>query len=143
MRGHGWKDSVLRCGLELWTLLWLSRLVYFWCLALMPPQQPENLQTSGKKPLLKLVLGNTGLLQCMVPGRGTHAWLLHGATPMYGEAESQGKGKEGEGRVLHNQRFVCYFIKSSKQLQKAGSWRRLCNMPKVMHGDRTKCRPFC
>lgn len=42
----------------------------------------------------------------MVPGRGTHAWLLHGATPMYGEAESQGKGKEGEGRVLHNQRFV-------------------------------------
>lgn len=53
-------------GLEPQTLLWMSRLPLFWCLILIPPQQPKNLQSRGKEPLLKL--GSTGFLQCMVPG---------------------------------------------------------------------------
>ena len=76
----------------------------------MPPQQPENLQASGKKPLLKPVLGNTGLLQCMVPGRGTHTWLLHVPPQRMEKLREPGKGERGGGEGAYNQRFVCVIL---------------------------------
>lgn len=56
--------------------------------------------------MLKLVFGNTGVLQCAVPGRGTKGWGTGLAaaccTPMCGEAERRvsKKGERGGEEAL-------------------------------------------